>query len=250
MTEHGSVLLADDEEIFRESTADLLRHAGLRCDTARDGSDATALLAADDYDVVVADIRMPGNVDLGFLERTPSLRDVPVILVTAYPSLDTAIHAVDLSVVGYLVKPVDFDQLLLRIRAAIAGTSLRRTVRRAGEGLRASEAQLGHLRQALERSRREPTGPAVDLFVAAASQNILDSLADLRSLARALTGAHHQGAEPCHLLNCPRLRRLEAAVATAVEVLEQTKTTFKSRQLGDLRRSLEEALREVCPRVA
>ena len=63
MTQPGRILVADDEETFAESTADLLRREGYQCDTAREASIAATLLAGSQYDLLIADIRMPGNVE-------------------------------------------------------------------------------------------------------------------------------------------------------------------------------------------
>src|SRR5262249_46967405 len=84
MTQAGRILLADDEETFAESTADLLRRAGYECDTAGEASAAASLLAAAKDDLLIADIRMPGNVELDLLRHVAETqRTLPVILVTA-----------------------------------------------------------------------------------------------------------------------------------------------------------------------
>lgn len=70
------------------------------------------------YDLLVTDIKMPGNSNLELIgELSKVTEDMPVILVTGYPSERSAIHAIELSVVACLVKPFDFEELLETIKA-------------------------------------------------------------------------------------------------------------------------------------
>jgi FixJ family two-component response regulator len=136
---HGDVLLADDQETFRESTADLLRNEGYRCDIAADASEAGRLLHVSRYDVLISDIRMPGNAGLEFVgSLKETAAGMPIILVTGYPSLTSAVYAVQLPVIAYLIKPLDFDELLPFVQAAVERSRAYRTIyesRRRLEGL-------------------------------------------------------------------------------------------------------------------
>ena len=82
-----------------------------------------------------------------------------------------------------------------------------------------------------------------ETFLSTTSKTIMDCLSDMRNVAEALAGT---GATPeaCHLLNCARLRQFRGAVLETIAVLEETKGAFKSRQLGDLRKKLEELVKE------
>ncbi len=114
------VLLADDEETFRASVAVLLRREGYDCDVASSGEEAAELLAKAQYDLLISDLRMPGNMDLELLRGVSNGGAVlPVIVVTAYPSVPTAVEAMRCAVVDYLVKPFDFDDLLRSVRRAL-----------------------------------------------------------------------------------------------------------------------------------
>src|SRR5689334_4884686 len=99
----GHILIADDEQTFLDSTADLLRREGYQVQCAPDAPSAVALLRQNSFDLLIADINMPGNPDLELIsEVRRSATGLPVILVTGYPSTKTAIHAVQLAVVSYL----------------------------------------------------------------------------------------------------------------------------------------------------
>jgi CheY-like chemotaxis protein len=110
------ILIADDEQLFADTTAELLRRAGHKTRVVSDADAALRALAAEAYDVVVADIQMPGNAELRLLRVLREMYpDTAVVLVTGYPSLDTAIRAMDFSVRGYLVKPLTIEQLQERL---------------------------------------------------------------------------------------------------------------------------------------
>jgi DNA-binding NtrC family response regulator len=120
MAKGARILLADDEEDFLRYTATLFEKAGYHCDCVMDAPAAIHKLRERRYDAVISDIRMPGNSDLALARETARLQHgVPVILVTAYPSMDTAIPAVSLPVKAYVEKPVEFGDLLATVDGAI-----------------------------------------------------------------------------------------------------------------------------------
>ncbi len=105
----GRVLVVDDEALLAKAYARWLTAAGYAVETAANGHAAVALLSGSAaFDVIVSDIAMPGmsGVELLRAVRQRDL-DVPVVLMTAMPALDTAMEAVELGALRYLVKPVD-----------------------------------------------------------------------------------------------------------------------------------------------
>jgi DNA-binding NtrC family response regulator len=112
-----SILIVDDEALLREDLALHLRSLGHRVQTAEDGRRALALLAQEDQDVVLSDLRMPGLDGLELLERIQT--DHPgtlVLILTAYASVETAVEALRRGAVDYLLKPLEFDELEIRLR--------------------------------------------------------------------------------------------------------------------------------------
>ncbi len=130
MVEPRRILIADDEETFLYSTADILRREGYDCSCASDARAATEMLRMESYDLLIADIKMQGNADLEFIKALPQIADgMPVILVTGYPSLNSAIESIQLPVVAYLVKPFELNELLVRVKDVITGKGLFKTRR-------------------------------------------------------------------------------------------------------------------------
>lgn len=118
----GRLLVADDEPLFLESITELLRAEGFEVASAPNAETCQLLLSQYVFDVVIADIRMPGNAQLEMLTSMGQfLQFPPVILMTGYPTLGSAIQAIKLPVTAYLVKPFEFGHLLHEVLSAMAG---------------------------------------------------------------------------------------------------------------------------------
>ena len=229
----GRILLADDEETFRLSTADLLQREGFRCDTVPDGSQALARVQEERYDLLVSDLKMKGNEDLQLLKDVAQRGDgLPIIVVTAYPSVPSTITCIDLAVEAYLVKPVEFSELLARVDAAI-------TRFRSESAHRAPGASVGTGLESLPSRSPFESAVSAQAFLDATLRNIAGSLRDIDQLGRALAQCEAATSHPCQLMNCPRGLQLREAVRQTIKVLEDTKSSFRSKALGSLRRQLE-----------
>lgn len=236
MNNRGRILLADDEHTFLNSTADLLRREGFECDTVTDGASALARATEHDYDLLVTDLEMPGNADLALIRQITTARGgLPVMVITGVPSLRSAMACVELPVAAYLVKPVIFSDLLPRVQTAV-------TRFRSYQAMQSAEQRLQQWRGELKTlsgpdGTASPTA-AIDVFLSLTLRNVMGSLTDLEQLGRALAG-QPVGKHPCQLLNCPRGAQLQEAVRETIRVLEETKSAFKSKALGELRQKLE-----------
>jgi len=125
LARRGRILIADDEESVLLSTADLLRIEGYECACASNAKTAFDMLRRKKFDLLIADIKMQGNSDLQLIKKlTEIAHKMPVILVTGYPSLSSAVQSINLPVVGYLIKPFEFSELLTVTQGAIAGEGI------------------------------------------------------------------------------------------------------------------------------
>lgn len=112
--ERRSVLVVDDEDAVSRALSRVLERAGYQVVVTSDGLSAVGAIASNPpFDVVLSDIQMPGTSGIELLRiiRSHDL-DVPVILMTGYPRLETAIEAVSLGALQYITKPVDLEELL------------------------------------------------------------------------------------------------------------------------------------------
>jgi CheY-like chemotaxis protein len=236
MNDRGRILLADDEETFLQSTAELLRREGYVCETVTSGDEALARIAAAPFDLLISDLEMPGNTDLALVRQiAETAGGLPVIILTGFPSTRSAIQSIELPVAAYLVKPVSFSELLGRVDRAIRRFRSYQAVRNAEQRLSQWRSDITQL------PPPDPSSPGtggIDAFLALTLRNVMGSLSDLEQLSRALS--HERPAShPCQLINCPRGAQLRQAVVRTIEVLEETKSAFKSKTLADLRRQLE-----------
>jgi DNA-binding response OmpR family regulator len=230
----GRILLADDEPTFLNSTADLLRREGYECDTVSDGVAAMARVEANPYDLLITDLEMPGNSDLGLVRAIAAARGgLPVLVITGVPSVRSAMACVELPVAAYLLKPVVFSDLLPRVETAVSRF-------RSWQAMQQAEQRLTEWRRDYEHISTGTNGPGngIDVFLSLTLRNVMGSLTDLQQLGRALSGKP-VSQHPCQLLNCPRGAQLQEAVRETIRVLEETKHAFKSKALGELRHKLE-----------
>jgi len=240
MAEFGHILIADDEAAFRESMADLLRRKGYECTCVADAQAATEMLRGGGYDLLIADINMPGNVGLEFVRELPRIAEgVPVILVTGYPSLDSAIESVHLPVAAYFIKPIDFEELAAQVKLSISNFQVYHAVREAQHRLDAWRREVDSIAESVKATHGTAAPVNVNAFLVLTLRHIIDALLDLKNMAEAVTLRHGVQAA-CQLYECPRLAALVDSLKESIDVLERTKGAFKSRQLGDLRRKLEE----------
>jgi len=117
MDNPARILIVDDDENIRKTLSAILKNEGYTVDVAQSGSEAIQKTKAAAYNVAVIDIRLP---DIEGIELLSKLKDaVPKtrkIIVTGYPTLKNAVAAVNKKADGYLMKPVDVEQLLATIR--------------------------------------------------------------------------------------------------------------------------------------
>lgn len=231
----GRILIADDEPTFLNSTAELLRREGFTVDTVDDAASALAAISAATYDLLITDLEMPGNADLDLVQQVAHLSGgLPIIIITGFPSVRSAVASIELPVAAYLVKPIHFPELLKRVASAVARF-------RSYQAMQSAEARLREYRSQVEEQPVAPAteGQGVDTFLALTLRNVMGSLTDLEQLGRALAGQQTLQPHPCQLMNCPRGAQLQSAVEETIAVLEETKGAFKSKTLGDLRHRLE-----------
>lgn len=125
MAKKISILIVDDEESVRDSLYNWFIEDGYRVESAEDAKTALSMLESDNFDIILADIKMPGMDGLEMLKRIKSLRkDSIVIVMTAFATVDTAVQALKDGAFDYVTKPFDPDDLSHLIRNASKQISL------------------------------------------------------------------------------------------------------------------------------
>lgn len=113
MQEKTKILVIDDEEVVRLSHSRILAGERFNVETVLDGGEALRLLEQHPVDVVLLDLRMPGMDGISLLkaikEKWP---EIEVVVITGYPSIETAKEAIQLGAYDYLAKPADPNDIM------------------------------------------------------------------------------------------------------------------------------------------
>ena len=116
----GLVLIVDDEAAIRFGVSEALSYAGYEVEAVGDGEEALQRIGARRFEAVLSDISMPGMDGIELLRRVRRLDfDLPVILLTGDPRLETAIQAVDAGALRYLQKPVSLAEIESALETAV-----------------------------------------------------------------------------------------------------------------------------------
>jgi excisionase family DNA binding protein len=117
---HARILVVDDEASIRELLSKTLALAEYEVDTASDANVALDRVRMVDYDLLIADLKMPGMDGLTLIRQVKRLRtELPVIIITGYSTESSAIEALNLGVAGYLTKPFRVPQVLAAAAKAL-----------------------------------------------------------------------------------------------------------------------------------
>lgn len=117
------ILIIEDEEIIRNSMRRLLERNGYEIAASPSLEDATAKYQPSDFDLIISDLRLPGAAGT---EIIPLAGQTPVIIITSYASVPSAVEAMKQGAVDYVAKPFDHDELLLAVSRALEESRLRR----------------------------------------------------------------------------------------------------------------------------
>jgi len=126
----SSILIVDDDQAMCEMLVAALGRKNFVCRWFLRADEALACLREDDFDAALVDINMPGMSGIEFCERTAANRpDVPVIIMTAFGSLETAIAAMRAGAYDFVTKPVELELLEIALQRAVAHRNLQQQVK-------------------------------------------------------------------------------------------------------------------------
>ena len=231
----GHLLIADDETIVLDSLSAVLRALGFTCTCVADGAEVLTQLRQKEFDALISDLHMPGNNGLSLIESVSQhSTGLPIVLLTGNPTFETAARSIRLPVVAYLTKPPNFDELTSVLDQAIAEYRALRAMQTGRQRLHDWEAELERI-LVQHRVPDALPGGAMGSYLRVTLRHVILVLSDLENAIRQL---ELQPGGP------PALQQLERDVALrrAVEVLRRTKQSFKSRELAELRKELEQLL--------
>lgn len=116
-----NILVVDDEEVIREGMRRILEGEGYRVRTSASGQAAGEMIQTEDFDVVITDLKMPGMDGIEVLKTIKILQpDVPVMIITGYSTVETAVEAMKQGAFDYIAKPFTSELIIGKVRKAVA----------------------------------------------------------------------------------------------------------------------------------
>ena len=118
------ILVVDDEMIVREALSNYLREDGYEAVAVETGEEALKKVEGERWNVLFVDLKMPGMDGLAVLREVKKITsDLPVIIITAYASIDSAVQAMKDGAYDYIVKPFSSKELIARMHAVLRRTN-------------------------------------------------------------------------------------------------------------------------------
>ncbi len=239
MAVQGSILLADDEETFLAATGDLLEEEGYDCHRVHNADELAHVLGVKDFDLLITDLNMPGNQVLEMVDEIRrQSKALPVIVVTGYPSIPSAVESVRLNVLEYIIKPVQFPSLLDAVKRGVRQKHVLGTIRKAKQEAEERAKRLADLEK------------TVSLFQGMASDEAIEEalvtdlqVKELQRQVEHLAEIVEPQESTLHSSSVDFFQLREGLHET-IQVLHRTKSAFKSKDLASLRIRLEKLLQE------
>ena len=121
----AKILIVDDEKSIRYTLREILEFEKYKIDEAKDGEEALEKIKANNYDVVLCDIKMPKMDGIELLEQAMELgKDMQFIMISAHGTIDTAVESTKKGAFDFIQKPPDLNRLLLSVRNALDKSNL------------------------------------------------------------------------------------------------------------------------------
>jgi two-component system, NtrC family, response regulator HydG len=122
-----TILVVDDKDMLRDSVGVTLQRAGFNVISAPGGAEALEAIARKRPDGVVSDLKMPGMTGLELIERVRRIdEDLPIVLMTAFGTIETAVQAIKAGAFDYITKPFEGDELVISVKRSLEHARLRR----------------------------------------------------------------------------------------------------------------------------
>jgi DNA-binding NtrC family response regulator len=126
MKKIGRVMVVDDEENIRDVLSNYLDSLGYLVETANDGEDALSKFKRGGFDLIISDLLMPTVDGLELLKKVREEdKDVIFLMITGYPSIETAVEAIKKGAYDYITKPFHMEDVKIRIERAFEKKNLK-----------------------------------------------------------------------------------------------------------------------------
>ena len=184
MKADGHILIVDDEASLRQTLARILQRAGYEVTTTASGKEGLTLLSEHSFDLVYLDIRMPEVSGLDILKTIHSrYPELPVILFTAQPDLNSAVEALRSGAIDYLLKPLKPQTIIERTRSILVNKQKERRKRELQRQIETLQTELN----SLEKEDMPQTSPALQPAAVSDDRFLRRGMLTLDTLTRRVT---------------------------------------------------------------
>ena len=120
----NKILIVDDEASIRRTIKEILEYESYTVETAENGAAALDFVKANNLDLILCDIKMPGMDGIEFLNEALKITDAPIVMISGHGTIETAVEAIKIGAYDYIAKPLDLNRLLITVKNAFDKTSL------------------------------------------------------------------------------------------------------------------------------
>lgn len=158
MEEKGRILVVDDELNMRKCLFDVLEQEGYKVTLAKDGHEVMGLVRTTPFDLAIVDIKMAWMDGMELIKRIEEVApEISAIVITAYPSLETAVEAIGNGVSDYIIKPFDMEKMHKAVERALSRKRSLKEKEKLLDDLRQANKRLEETREALIQSGKLAT---------------------------------------------------------------------------------------------
>jgi DNA-binding NtrC family response regulator len=127
----AQILIVDDDQSIRDFLKDYFTDLGYKAVAAENGAKALEILAQYDFDCIVSDLVMPDMDGLSLLKEVRAKKNkAPFLMVTGYPTVETAVEAIKQGAYDYITKPLQLDDVRIKVERALHAKGLETSVKK------------------------------------------------------------------------------------------------------------------------
>ena len=238
MGDYGSIIIASADYEFADRLLQLLHAHEYHCDIARDFQAATIKLARNYCDLVITDINLPGGreLEIAYLVRD-KFDHVPIITIVDEFHQNVSIDIIELPIVSYIARSYSDEHLFRCVYHALNYVKQQNIAKNNIESLQNWYTELHNISKAT--GSRSTNNMTYKNYTIITINNIMQCLNNLHRMIELSDNANKVFS--C-IDDCSKLNLLTQAIIDAVDILDKTRTSFKSKELGNLRKRLMDVL--------
>jgi len=234
MTTKGRVLIANHDDRLLDPVIRALKQDGYQCVAVKEKAVVIPMLKKEPYDLLLINITFNSCNEMTLINRVNEIIEgLPIIVFARKPSLEMAIQAIELPIAAFLTEPLDTERLRQHVHKAVNCFRQLKYIQDRTRHLRRWGQDLEKCNEIIENSSGLGQ-PSFRTFLAFMVNNSIKNLAAIQHLFNSWEDDKSEE-KVCSHFDCPRLKSLMSTLIETIDVLEKTRSSFRSKDLGRLR---------------